>query len=57
MTPATGAAPSRDAIEASFASFTGSISQRPPDFSAIKVGGRRAYAVARAGGTVELKER
>jgi tRNA pseudouridine55 synthase len=57
MTPASGAAPSRDVVEAAFPAYTGTISQRPPDFSAIKVGGRRAYAVARAGGTVELKER
>jgi tRNA pseudouridine55 synthase len=57
MTPASGAAPSRDVVQAAFPAFTGTNSQRPPDFSAIKVGGRRAYAVARAGGTVELKER
>ncbi len=57
MTPASGAAPSRDAVESALPAFTGTILQRPPAFSAIKVGGRRAYAVARAGGTVELKER
>ena len=57
MTPASGAAPDRAAVEAAFPAFTGTISQRPPAFSAIKVGGRRAYAVARAGGTVELKAR
>lgn len=57
MSPATGAAPGRDVVESALPAFTGTISQRPPAFSAIKVGGRRAYAVARAGGTVELKER
>jgi tRNA pseudouridine55 synthase len=36
---------------------TGSVRQRPPAFSAIKVGGRRAYALARAGAAVELPER
>jgi len=36
---------------------TGSVRQRPPAFSAIKVGGRRAYALARAGNPVELAER
>ena len=36
---------------------TGSVSQRPPAYSAVKVGGRRAYALARAGETVELPER
>jgi tRNA pseudouridine55 synthase len=36
---------------------TGRIRQRPPAYSALKVGGRRAYALARAGETVELPER
>lgn len=36
---------------------TGPIRQVPPAYSAIKVGGRRAYALARAGHEVELPER
>ncbi len=36
---------------------TGVILQRPPAYSAIKVGGRRSYALARAGIEVELPER
>jgi tRNA pseudouridine55 synthase len=36
---------------------TGRVRQRPPAFSAVKVAGRRAYALARAGETVELAER
>jgi tRNA pseudouridine55 synthase len=36
---------------------TGVVRQRPPAFSAVKVSGRRAYALARAGETVELSER
>ena len=36
---------------------TGVISQRPPAYSAIKVDGRRAYALARAGIEVDLPER
>ncbi len=36
---------------------TGRIGQVPPAYSAIKVGGRRAYALARAGETVELAPR
>jgi tRNA pseudouridine55 synthase len=36
---------------------TGVLRQRPPAFSAVKVGGRRAYALARAGVEVELAER
>ncbi|MGO9898896.1 MAG: tRNA pseudouridine(55) synthase TruB [Solirubrobacteraceae bacterium] len=35
----------------------GRVRQRPPAFSAVKVGGRRAYALARAGIAVELAER
>ena len=31
--------------------------QRPPSYSAMKVGGRRAYQLARAGKTVELEPR
>ncbi|MBV8221106.1 MAG: tRNA pseudouridine(55) synthase TruB [Solirubrobacterales bacterium] len=36
---------------------TGAVRQRPPAYSAVKVGGRRAYALARAGEEVELAER
>ncbi len=36
---------------------TGAIRQRPPAYSAVKVGGRRAYQLARAGVEVELAER
>jgi tRNA pseudouridine55 synthase len=35
----------------------GCLSQRPPAYSAVKVGGRRAYQLARAGIEVELAER
>ncbi len=36
---------------------SGHLRQRPPAFSAVKVSGRRAYALARAGATPELPER
>ena len=36
---------------------TGRIRQRPPAYSAVKVGGRRAYELARAGTPPELAER
>lgn len=36
---------------------TGRLRQRPPAFSAVKVAGRRAYELARAGQPVELSER
>jgi tRNA pseudouridine55 synthase len=35
----------------------GQVRQRPPAYSAVKVGGRRAYELARAGEAVELAER
>lgn len=57
ITPSDGAAPSREAVEAALAAMVGVVSQRPPAYSAIKVGGRRAYAMARAGETVVLAER
>ena len=38
-------------------SFTGTIQQVPPAYSACKVDGRRAYKSARAGQAVELKPR
>ncbi|MFL5679092.1 MAG: tRNA pseudouridine(55) synthase TruB [Chloroflexota bacterium] len=57
LTPSEGPAPSRDGVEAALEQFRGRITQTPPAYSAIKVGGRRAYALARAGQTVELAPR
>ncbi len=57
LTPAESPAPSREAVEAALDGFRGPIAQRPPAFSAVKVSGRRAYAIARAGGPVDLPER
>ncbi len=37
--------------------FTGTIEQVPPQYSAIKVNGQRAYTAARNGETVEIKSR
>lgn len=57
LTPADGPGPSRAAVEAALAGHIGQLSQRPPAYSAIKVGGRRAYAMARAGEAVVLASR
>jgi tRNA pseudouridine55 synthase len=57
LTPSDGPAPTRTVVEAALPSFVGTIQQRPPAYSAIKLGGRRAYALARAGETVELAPR
>ena len=47
----------REAIEALLPRFTGTIRQRPPSFSAVRVGGERAYKLARLGAPVEIPER
>ena len=39
--------PSSAQIEALLPSFTGEIDQTPPAYSAVKIGGKRAYAIAR----------
>jgi len=49
--------PSADAIGTLLPSFTGSIQQVPPRYSAIKIEGERAYDLARDGETVELMAR
>lgn len=49
--------PDKQAIEAALAGFLGDISQVPPQFSAIKIAGERAYDLARGGETVDLKAR
>jgi len=49
--------PTAEALLASLAQFTGPIQQVPPKYSALKVDGRRAYDLARAGEAVELATR
>jgi tRNA pseudouridine55 synthase len=49
--------PSREQLERAAVSLTGAIDQRPPAYSALKVSGKRAYALARAGHEVELSAR
>lgn len=44
-------------LEVALARFTGPIEQAPPAYSAIKIDGQRAYDLARAGETVEMKLR
>jgi tRNA pseudouridine55 synthase len=47
----------RDDIERAVRSFQGEIEQIPPMYSAVKVGGRRLYEMARQGIEVERKPR
>jgi len=49
--------PTRAALEAVLPRFTGPIEQVPPAYSALKVDGRRAYDLARAGEEVVLASR
>jgi tRNA pseudouridine55 synthase len=49
--------PDRDAIVDALKAFVGEIEQVPPQFSAVKVDGERAYDLAREGQTVDLKAR
>jgi len=50
--------PERKDVERTLAeNFTGTFPQIPPDFSAKKVGGRRAYATARRGESPKLESR
>lgn len=49
--------PSISDIEKVISGFVGEITQRPPIYSAIKINGRRAYDLARAGKTVEMPDR
>lgn len=49
--------PSQTQIEAILPRFTGPIAQVPPAYSALKIDGQRAYALARAGETVTLASR
>ncbi len=57
LSPVAGPPPGRATVEAASDRFRGEILQRPPAYSAIKVAGRRAYAMARAGEAVELAPR
>lgn len=49
--------PTKKQIEAILSQFTGDIEQIPPQFSAIKVDGERAYDLARDGENVDLQPR
>jgi tRNA pseudouridine55 synthase len=56
--PTPGAQPPpREAVEAALPRFHGTIEQVPPQFSAMKLAGRRAYDLARRGEPVVLQPR
>lgn len=49
--------PTKEQVLALLADYTGEIEQTPPQFSAIKIDGNRAYDLAREGETVEIASR
>ncbi len=49
--------PDREAVLQALESRLGTIQQRPPDYSAVKVAGRRAYRLARGGQAVDIRPR
>jgi len=57
ITAESSVRPDIAAIEAALPRFTGVLQQRPPAYSAIKIAGRRAYALARAGRPPDLPPR
>lgn len=57
VTTQSGLRPTRPEIEAAATAFVGDIQQTPPAFSAVRVDGRRAYDLARAGEEVEIEPR
>ncbi len=57
VTATSAVRPARAQIEAALPRFTGALMQTPPAFSALKVGGARAYDLARGGAEVALKPR
>ena len=58
VTPVEGAPqPARATIETALPKFLGAIQQRPPNHSAVKIAGRRAYKLARQGKAIEIAPR
>ena len=57
VTATSAARPTDAAIQAALPAFRGDIMQVPPAYSAIKIGGERAYDLAREGQAVEIAPR
>jgi tRNA pseudouridine55 synthase len=55
--PWCGVPPDRARVTATLRSFLGEIEQVPPDYSAARFTGQRAYALARRGRTIALQPR
>src|SRR5882757_6011966 len=57
VTATSDARPTDSAIKQALSAFIGEVEQVPPAFSALKIGGQRAYDLARAGKAIDLKSR
>jgi tRNA pseudouridine55 synthase len=57
VTASSDTRPAEQAIRDLLPNYTGTIQQIPPQFSAIKIAGERAYDLARDGETVEIPSR
>ncbi len=57
LTPSDAPPPTRQAVEEALDGFRGAREQVPPDYSAVRVAGRRAYELARHGKKPELRPR
>jgi len=57
VTRSSDKVPAEDDIRALLPKYTGVIMQIPPQFSAVKIGGERAYDLAREGEVVEIAAR
>lgn len=57
LTPGEAPAPTRAQVEEALARFRGRIEQVPPDYSAVRIAGRKAYELARHGQKPELRPR
>ena len=57
ITPVSDTIPSKEAVLEALDSLTGQITQIPPIYSAIKIGGKRAYKLARDGKDIDMPPR
>lgn len=57
ITPVSDKVPAKEELEDALKKFIGTIEQTPPAYSAVKVGGQRAYKLARAGKQVHIEPR
>lgn len=57
LTPTDSPPPTRETVETALAAFRGEIEQVPPDYSAVRVAGRKAYELARHGEKPALRAR